>query len=189
MPGPNLVAPADDRAAELAGQVSPGRWVIVVLLTAAFYALDWLRYWCLFRLLGHPFPLSLGIKLVGISYFVSSLTPSSELHLPVMVIILVVHGYPLADATALIVAADKGFCAQEGLDVELIREVSWSNIRDKLNIGLFDAALEAGEPAYLWVAEDNPRAHAFYRRNGFVADGARKVAEQWEDLTEIRMVR
>ena len=47
---------------------------------------------------------------------------------------------PLADATALIVAADKGFCAQEGLDVELIREVSWSNIRDKLNIGLFDAA-------------------------------------------------
>jgi ABC-type nitrate/sulfonate/bicarbonate transport system substrate-binding protein len=47
---------------------------------------------------------------------------------------------PLADATALIVAVDKGFCAQEGLDVELIREVSWSNIRDKLNIGLFDAA-------------------------------------------------
>ena len=25
-------------------------------------------------------------------------------------------------------------------DVELVREVSWSNIRDKLNIGLFDAA-------------------------------------------------
>ena len=89
-----------DRAAELAGQVSLGRWVIVVLLTVAFYALDWLRYWCLFRLLGHPFPFSLGIKLVGISYFVSSLTPSSELHLPVMVIILIVHGYPVADATA-----------------------------------------------------------------------------------------
>jgi ABC-type nitrate/sulfonate/bicarbonate transport system substrate-binding protein len=47
---------------------------------------------------------------------------------------------PLADATALIVAADKGFCADEGLDVELVREVSWSNVRDKLNIGLFDAA-------------------------------------------------
>src|SRR5258707_381242 len=47
---------------------------------------------------------------------------------------------PLADATALLVAADKGFCAAEGLDVELVREVSWSNIRDKLNIGLFDAA-------------------------------------------------
>jgi NitT/TauT family transport system ATP-binding protein len=47
---------------------------------------------------------------------------------------------PLADATALIVAVDKGFAEAEGLDVELVREVSWSNIRDKLNIGLFDAA-------------------------------------------------
>jgi two-component system, oxyanion-binding sensor len=47
---------------------------------------------------------------------------------------------PLCDATALIVAVDKGFTAAEGLDVELVREVSWSNIRDKLNIGLFDAA-------------------------------------------------
>jgi two-component system, oxyanion-binding sensor len=47
---------------------------------------------------------------------------------------------PLADAAALIVAADKGFIASEGLDVELVREVSWSNVRDKLNIGLFDAA-------------------------------------------------
>jgi len=47
---------------------------------------------------------------------------------------------PLADAAALLVAVDKGFAAQEGLDVELVREVSWSNIRDKLNIGIFDAA-------------------------------------------------
>jgi two-component system, oxyanion-binding sensor len=47
---------------------------------------------------------------------------------------------PLADATALLIAVDKGFCAAEGLDVELVREVSWSNVRDKLNIGLFDAA-------------------------------------------------
>ena len=47
---------------------------------------------------------------------------------------------PLADAAALIVAVDKGFAADEGLDIELIREVSWSNIRDKLNIGVFDAA-------------------------------------------------
>jgi two-component system, oxyanion-binding sensor len=47
---------------------------------------------------------------------------------------------PLADAAALIVAVDKGFCAAEGLDVELVREVSWSNVRDKFIIGLFDAA-------------------------------------------------
>jgi ABC-type nitrate/sulfonate/bicarbonate transport system substrate-binding protein len=47
---------------------------------------------------------------------------------------------PLCDASALIVAVDKGFAAAEGLEIELVREVSWSNIRDKLNIGLFDAA-------------------------------------------------
>jgi two-component system, oxyanion-binding sensor len=47
---------------------------------------------------------------------------------------------PLADAAALIVAADRGFAADEGLEIELVREVSWSNVRDKLNIGLFDAA-------------------------------------------------
>jgi len=47
---------------------------------------------------------------------------------------------PLADAAALIVAVDKGYTAAEGLDVTLVREVSWSNVRDKLNIGLFDAA-------------------------------------------------
>jgi len=50
-------------------------------------------------------------------------------------------GYiPLVDAAALLVAVDLGFAAMEGLDIELVREVSWSNVRDKLNIGLFDAA-------------------------------------------------
>ncbi len=50
-------------------------------------------------------------------------------------------GYiPLIDATALIVAVDCGFTAAEGLAIDLVREVSWSNVRDKLNLGLFDAA-------------------------------------------------
>ncbi len=47
---------------------------------------------------------------------------------------------PLVDAATLIIAVEKGFAAAEGLEVELVREVSWSNVRDKLNIGLFDAA-------------------------------------------------
>jgi ABC-type nitrate/sulfonate/bicarbonate transport system substrate-binding protein len=50
-------------------------------------------------------------------------------------------GYiPLTDAAALIIAVDKSFATEEGLAIELVREVSWSNVRDKLNIGLFDAA-------------------------------------------------
>jgi two-component system, oxyanion-binding sensor len=44
------------------------------------------------------------------------------------------------DAAALIVAVDKGFSGREGIAVDLVREVSWSNVRDKRNIGLFDAA-------------------------------------------------
>ncbi len=47
---------------------------------------------------------------------------------------------PLVDAATLIVAVDMGFAKAEGLDIELVREASWSNIRDKLAIGRFDAA-------------------------------------------------
>jgi ribosomal protein S18 acetylase RimI-like enzyme len=53
---------------------------------------------------------------------------------------------------------------------------------------LLDAVV-ADRAAFLWVAEGNPRAIAFYRRNGFRPDGARKVAPEWENLAEIRMVR
>jgi len=50
-------------------------------------------------------------------------------------------GYiPLNDAAPLIVAKTQGFFAAEGLDVELAREASWANIRDKVQFGLLDAA-------------------------------------------------
>lgn len=47
---------------------------------------------------------------------------------------------PLADAATLFVAVEKGFAKDEGLDIELVREVSWSNIRDRLAVGHYDAA-------------------------------------------------
>lgn len=47
---------------------------------------------------------------------------------------------PLIDAASILVAADRGFAKDEGLTLDLIREVSWSNVRDKLNLGLFEAA-------------------------------------------------
>jgi len=53
---------------------------------------------------------------------------------------------------------------------------------------LLDATI-GDAPAFLWTAELNPRAHAFYRRNGFVPDGTREVRADWENLVEIRMVR
>jgi GNAT superfamily N-acetyltransferase len=54
---------------------------------------------------------------------------------------------------------------------------------------LFDAACEA-RPGYLWVAEDNPRAHGFYKRNGFVPDGATQLQPfLGEEIKEVRLVR
>lgn len=51
---------------------------------------------------------------------------------------------------------------------------------------LLDAVL-ADRSASLWVAADNPRAHSFYRRNGFVADGATSSFGPIE--TTVRLVR
>ena len=47
---------------------------------------------------------------------------------------------PLTDAAPLIVAQAKGFFADEGLDVELSREVSWATVRDKVSVGALDGA-------------------------------------------------
>lgn len=54
---------------------------------------------------------------------------------------------------------------------------------------LLDAAV-GGHPAYLWVADDNPRARAFYTRNGFVPDGLRtRYPLAGTPVDVIRMVR
>lgn len=54
---------------------------------------------------------------------------------------------------------------------------------------LLDSAIGA-QAAFLWVLEDNPRAQAFYAKNGFDFDGARKLLpEDWHNLPEVRMVR
>ena len=37
---------------------------------------------------------------------------------------------------------------------------------------LLEAVVDPEEPVALWVADPNPRAQAFYRKHGFVADGA-----------------
>jgi len=47
---------------------------------------------------------------------------------------------PLTDCAPLILAQELGLFANHGLEVSLHREISWSNIRDKLALGVFDAA-------------------------------------------------
>jgi NitT/TauT family transport system ATP-binding protein/nitrate/nitrite transport system substrate-binding protein len=46
----------------------------------------------------------------------------------------------LDDAAPLIAAAAQGCFADEGLDVELVREVSWATVRDKVDVGALDGA-------------------------------------------------
>jgi ribosomal protein S18 acetylase RimI-like enzyme len=45
------------------------------------------------------------------------------------------------------------------------------------------------EPAMLWVAKQNPRAIAFYERNGFKLDGVEKPDPGASKITDVRMVR
>ncbi|OXT00825.1 nitrate transporter [Notoacmeibacter marinus] len=47
---------------------------------------------------------------------------------------------PLMDAAILIAAARLGFADQEGIELQLMRDASWANIRDRIAIGHFDAA-------------------------------------------------
>lgn len=49
-------------------------------------------------------------------------------------------------------------------------------------------ALIGDRPAYLWVATQNARAVAFYRKHGFELDGTSKYDEDWA-CHESRMVR
>jgi GNAT superfamily N-acetyltransferase len=51
---------------------------------------------------------------------------------------------------------------------------------------LLDAVVDPEASVALWVADPNPRAQGFYRKHGFVADGAWQVDD---GVREIRMVR
>lgn len=47
---------------------------------------------------------------------------------------------PLMDASILFAAAEMGFAAAEGLTLDLVRDVSWANVRDRLAFRQFDIA-------------------------------------------------
>lgn len=53
---------------------------------------------------------------------------------------------------------------------------------------LLEASLD-WQPAQLWVAQQNARAIAFYRKQGFDTDGTVKIDPDLQGLVEVRMVR
>src|SRR5262245_19115663 len=54
---------------------------------------------------------------------------------------------PLLDCASIVAAVECGFATAEGLEVKLVRETSWANIRDRLIVGHFDAAHMLGPMA------------------------------------------
>ncbi len=57
-----------------------------------------------------------------------------------MTVALDIGFVPLTDAASLIVAKALGYDLEEGIELHLHREVSWSNIRDKVAVGVYPAA-------------------------------------------------
>lgn len=47
---------------------------------------------------------------------------------------------PLTDAAILIIAKEMGFAEEQGIALNLLRETSWANIRDRLAVGQFEVA-------------------------------------------------
>lgn len=47
---------------------------------------------------------------------------------------------PLTDAAILIIAKEMGFAEEHGITLNLLRETSWANIRDRLAVGQFEVA-------------------------------------------------
>lgn len=71
--------------------------------------------------------------------------PNSKLQTPSIIagegLKLVRAGFiPLVDASVLIAAAEFGFAAREGLTLDLVKDVSWANVRDRLAFRQFDIA-------------------------------------------------
>lgn len=96
------------------------------------------------------------------------------------------------DAGGLVGVAGSGAARDAGAPVGL--ELRWIYTLERvLGCGVGQLLLDAVigmRAAYLWVLEDNPRAQAFYARNGFAFDGAAKaMPPEWHSLPEVRMVR
>ncbi len=83
------------------GRVTPATWALLAAQTALFYWLDYLRYWTLLSLFGIRMGFWKGFKLTCVTYFVASLTPFSELSVPMIILILSAYGVPPSVAAAI----------------------------------------------------------------------------------------
>ena len=83
--------------------ITPAQWAALSAASACFYLLDYVRLYTLFALLGMRVPLGAGIQVTCVSYFVSSLTPTAELNIPAMMLLLHRRGIPASQTAAVAV--------------------------------------------------------------------------------------
>ncbi|HEX8615585.1 MAG TPA: lysylphosphatidylglycerol synthase transmembrane domain-containing protein [Telluria sp.] len=84
----------------LIGTIPFPLWLGLAALTCFFYMLDWIRLRSMLAVLGHPLRFAQGLRLTCVSYFVTSITPSAELHTPAMMFVLGRQGVPMPHALA-----------------------------------------------------------------------------------------
>ena len=85
-------------------------------------------------------------------------------------------------------AADDDADTSIGIELQLLYVLAAYH-GSSLGKRLMDTVL-GDRDALLWVLEHNPRAHRFYEKHGFMADGRiEALADDWAGLNEIRMVR
>lgn len=114
-------------------------WLAACALAAVFYFLDYLRFYTLLAILGRRIGVGLGLELTCVSYFVSSLTPTADLHLPAMVFVLARHGVPAGDGAAASITKS-------------VYQVTWIVIIALTSLAASGLHLPAAAAASLWSA-------------------------------------
>ena len=90
--------------AALVGMLGVRNWAVLAALTAGFYLADYARLRFLLAIFRIRLPLGTGLALCAASYFAASLTPSAELHAPIMVLLMTRVGVPASTAMAVTLA-------------------------------------------------------------------------------------
>ena len=72
---------------------------------------------------------------------------------------------PIIDCAPIVLAEELGAFERQGLEVEIRREVSWANVRDKLALGVLDAVAHPGAAAACAHARHRQRERAAGQRH------------------------
>ena len=93
---------------------------------------------------------------------------------------------PIIDCAPIILAEELGAYERQGLDVEIRREVSWANVRDKLALGALDAAhILAPLPLALTLGVDSVRSPVISAMTLGVNGNALTVSQSlWREMEE-----